>query len=208
VFERSRDDVPEPKIEFGPDRQPTAESWVDIERAARAGDVVSMANFGLGLHQRGERAAGLRWLERAWQAGNAGAGFNLGTFYLMQGDTNRAEVMWENAAERGDPDAAVGLLRLALERGDHARALGWLPPVLDQDESYPIVAVGVAFRDHGDVDTALRVLRRAIDLGDPYAMQYTADILDARGDTGDAAELRARARAVWERTGGDDAEFR
>ena len=200
--------MPEPDIEFGPDGRPTARSWAAIERAARAGNVVSMANLGLRLYQRGEHAEGLRWLERAWRSGNAGAGFNLGTIYLVRGDTNRAEVIWQKAASLGDPDAMVGLARLALERDDHAGAVRWLQPVLDQDATFPITAIGVAFRDHGDARTALRAFGRAIDLGDPYAMQYAAAIFEDQGRTGDAAQLRARADAVWEETGGDDTPFR
>ncbi|BFU47668.1 hypothetical protein [Krasilnikovia sp. MM14-A1004] len=208
MFKRRRDEVPEPDIEFEPDGRPTARSWAAIERAARLGHVVSMANFGLGLYQRGEHAEGLLWLEKAWRSGNAGAGFNLGSLYAEQGDTNRAEIVWQKAADRGDPDAMVGLVRLALERGDHEGALRWLDPVLDQDAIFPITAVGVAFRDHGDGPTALRAFSRAIDLGDPYAMQYMAAMLEVQGRAGDAARLRARARAVWEAVEGDDTAFR
>src|SRR4051794_22484171 len=194
MFKRRRGEVPEPEIEFGPDGQPTARSWLAIERAARAGHVVSMANFGLGLHERGEHAEGLRWLENAWWSGNAGAGFNLGTIYLRQGHTNRAEVVWQQAAHRGDPDAMVGLVRLALERDDHAGAVRWVHPVLAQDAMFPITAMGVAFRDYSDERTALQAFSRAIDLGDPYAMQYAAALLDAGGRCADAAQLRARAQ--------------
>jgi TPR repeat protein len=208
MFKWRRGEVPEPEIEFGADGQPTAQSWTAIERAARAGHVVSMANFGVGLHVRGEHGEGLRWLQKAWRAGNAGAGFNLGTIYLRQGDTNRAEVVWQKAADLGDPDAMVGLVRLALERDDHAGAVRWLHPVLAQEAMFPITAVGVAFRDYGDDHTALQAFNRAIDLGDPYAMKYAAELLEAGGRTGDAAQLRARAQAVWQTTGGDDTAFR
>lgn len=144
MLKRRRGEVQEPDIEFGPDGRPTARSWAAIERAARAGDVVSMANFGLGLYERGERSEGLRRLEKAWRSGNASAGFNLGTIYFSQGDTNRAEVVWQKAA----------------------------------------------------------------DLGDPHAMQYAAEVLAAGGRTGEAAQLRARAQAVWQATGENDTAFR
>ncbi|MFC4149853.1 tetratricopeptide repeat protein [Micromonospora mangrovi] len=203
-----RDEVPDPEVELGPDGLPTPQSVAAVERAARAGHVVSMANLGLWSYQRGEHRDGLRWLEKAWRSGNAPAGFNLGTIWARQGDTNRAEVIWQKAADLGDPDAMVGLVRLALGRGDHVRATRWVDPVLDQEEMFPVTALGVAFRDHGDERTALRAFSRAIQLGDPYAMEYTADLLDAHGRTGEAAQLRARAAAVRDAAGGDDARFR
>jgi hypothetical protein len=52
MLKRRRGEVPEPEIELGPDGQPTARSWSAIERAARAGNVVSMANFGDRLIQQ------------------------------------------------------------------------------------------------------------------------------------------------------------
>lgn len=208
MFKWRRDEVPDPEVEIGPDGLPTPQSVAAIERAARAGHVVSMANVGLWLYQRGEHRDGLRWLEKAWRSGNAPAGFNLGTIYAQQGDTNRAEVIWQKAADLGDHDAMVGLVRLALGRGDHASATRWVDPVLDQDEMFPVTALGVAFRDYGDEGTALRAFTRAINLGDPYAMEYTAHMLEARGRTGDAARLRARAEAVRDAAGGDDAPFR
>jgi TPR repeat protein len=81
---------------------PTPQSLALIERAARAGRPRAMANYGLALHQRGEHAKALGWSQRAWDAGNVGAGFNLGTLYQVQGETNRAEVIWQKAAALGD----------------------------------------------------------------------------------------------------------
>lgn len=208
MFGWRRDEMPDPEVEIGPDGMPTPQSLADIERAARAGHVVSMANFGLALYQSGKSRDGLRWLDKAWRAGNAPAGFNLGTIYAQQGDTNRADVIWQKAADMGDPDAMVGLVRLALARDDHASAMRWVGPVLDQDAMFPITALGVAFRDYGDEETALQAFTRAIDLGDPYAMEYTARMLQAQGRTRDAAQLRARAEAVWDAAGGDDTAFR
>ncbi|MFC4046388.1 hypothetical protein ACFO1B_48920 [Dactylosporangium siamense] len=54
----------------------------------------------------------------------------------------------------------------------------------------------MAFRDAGDVSTALRLFHAAIGRGDPYAMEYAARIYDARGATEHAAELRSRAADV------------
>jgi hypothetical protein len=102
----------------------------------------------------------------------------------------------------------VGLARLALTRDDHAGAVRWLHPILAQEAMFPVTAVGVAFRDHGDDRTALQAFNRAMDLGDPYAMRYAAEVLAAGGRTGEAAQLRARAQAVWQATGGTDTAFR
>ena len=39
-------------------------------------------------------------------------------------------------------------------------------------------------------------------------MQYAAILLGAGGHSDDAAQLRGRAQAVWQSTGGDDTAFR
>ena len=78
----------------------------------------------------------------------------------------------------------VGLVRLALQRADHVSAIRWVEPVLDQPRTFPITALGVAFRDFGDDRTALRAFARTIDLGDPYAMEYAARIAEAHGNNG------------------------
>jgi hypothetical protein len=66
-------------------------------------------------------------------------------------------------------------------------------PLLRQDQPYPITALGVAYRDHGDDTTALRIFDRAIALGDAYAMEYAADIHERHGDGATATRLRAQA---------------
>jgi hypothetical protein len=116
--------------------------------------------------------------------------------YGMAGDAERARVVWEQAAELGDPDAMLGLVRQAFGRGDAAGAERWVPAILVQDEAYPITALGVAFRDRGDLEQAERAFLRAEELGDGYAMEYRARILAARGRRGEAAALRARAETA------------
>lgn len=175
---------------------PTSQSLALIERAAHAGRPMAMANYGLALHQRGEHAEGLRWLQRAWGAGNVGAGFNLGTIYQMQGETNRAEVIWQKAAALGDVDAMVGLVRLALGRREHHAATRWVAPVLGCDEPFPITALALAFLDYGDESTAVRALTRAVALGYPPAMEESARLLERQGMSEQASGLRARARAI------------
>ncbi|MDI5973852.1 hypothetical protein POF50_031690 [Streptomyces sp. SL13] len=175
-----------------------------LAEEARAGDPVAMANYGTALHLEGHREPARAWLLRAWDAGNAGAGFNLGTLYLMAGDTNQAHLIWQQAARLGDADAMLGLVRLALGRDDPATALDWSGRILAQDETFPITALGVAFRDHGDETRAVHAFERATEMGDPYAMDYLAELLERRGGTRRATELRAsaaRARAAEEASG-------
>lgn len=160
---------------------------------AADGEPEAMANLGAVFYQQGRLAEAVGWTERAWQAGNVTAGFNLGTFYLEMGDTHRADLVWTRAGELGDPDAMMCAARLALRRGDRTVADRWVPLILNQDQPYPITALGVAFRDHGDWATALRIFDRAITLGDGYAMDYAAAIHQRDGDLDRAAQLRALA---------------
>ncbi|MFJ7250298.1 hypothetical protein ACIQWA_37450 [Kitasatospora sp. NPDC098652] len=121
------------------------------------------------------------------------AGFNLGMQHEASGDANRAQVIWEKAAALGDPDAMLGLVKQALARGDAAGVERWAPVILAQDEAFPITALGVAFRDRGDLARAVQAFLRAEELGDGYAMEYRVRILAAQGQPEEAAALRARA---------------
>jgi hypothetical protein len=87
----------------------------------------------------------------------------------------------------------LGLVRQGLARGDHATVERWSTLIHAQDAAFPITALGVAFRDHGNEPEAVRAFLRAEELGDAYAMEYRARILDARGAREEASALRARA---------------
>jgi TPR repeat protein len=186
-------EISEHRLPLSSTGRPTADSVAELEAAAEQGDVIAMANLGTAMILTGDRAGALHWLGRAWNAGNVGAGFNLGTLHSQAGDTNRAQVIWEQSAALGDPDAMLGLVKQALDRGDPATVERWVPLILAQDAAYPITALGVAFRDRGNVDRAVHAFLRAEELGDAYAMEYRARILDAQGAHDDAVALRARA---------------
>lgn len=159
---------------MGPDGRPTPEFLAWTRHQAEAGEPEAMANHGLALHQEGRAAEGVRWLERAWAAGNAAAGFNLGTLLLARGDSSRAEQIWREAAGLGDVDAMVGLARQALGRGDLAAAEAWVDPVLAQDDPFPITALALAFMDSGQRSIGARAFNRAAELGYPPATGYAA----------------------------------
>ena len=183
----------ETRLGIDGDIQFTSEAVAEIQRGAEAGDPEAMANWGGHLGQHGHLREGIQWSERAWQAGNLAAGFNLGTFHERAGDTHLADLVWTEVAGAGDPDAMMCVARLALRRGDRAAADSWLEPVLKQDQPYPVTSLGVAYREYGDLDTALRLFDRAIAMGDGYAMEYAADIYEYRGDAVTAAKLRKQA---------------
>ncbi|MDX6356476.1 MAG: uncharacterized protein QOF98_3379 [Streptomyces sp.] len=172
---------------------PPDEELAELAVAAELGDDVAMGNLAAGLQVKGDRAGALHWWGRAWAAGNVVAGYNLGMLHAVAGDANRAQVVWEQAAALGDPDAMLGLVKQALDRGDAAGVERWAPVILGQDEAFPITALGVAFRDGGDLERAMQVFLRAEELGDGYAMEYRARILAARGQHEEADALRARA---------------
>ncbi|MFD7631506.1 hypothetical protein ACFV7Q_36790 [Streptomyces sp. NPDC059851] len=169
------------------------EELAELTVAAELGDDVAMGNLAAVLGARGDRDGALYWWSRAWAAGNVIAGFNLGMLHTVAGDLNRAQVIWERAAELGDPDAMLGLVKQALDRGDAAGVERWAPVILAQDEAFPITALGVAFRDCGDLERAVKAFLRAEELGDGYAMEYRAEILTSWGRHEEADTLRARA---------------
>ncbi len=152
-----------------------------------------MANYGTALHAAGDRAGALHWLTKSWEAGNVIAGFNLGTLHWTAGNRNQARLLWEQAAAHGDVDAMLGLVRLAFECDDRPTIEHWVPRIYAQDQAFPITAVGAAFRARGHTAEALRAFTIAGDLGDAYAMEYRAEILEAQGEHQQAHALRARA---------------
>lgn len=138
-----------------------------------------MANLGLVLHQRGDKAEGIRLLERALEAGNAAAGFNLGTFRWMEtGQVESAEEPWKRAADMGDADAMLGLVRIALSRDlsavDAARPL--VASLIARDEPFFLVALALDLHRAGDRRTAIRLLERAVELDYAPASSYLANL--------------------------------
>ncbi|WP_327167359.1 hypothetical protein [Streptomyces subrutilus] len=176
------------RVEMPPDAE-----LIELTAAAEQADDVAMGNLATILYQKSDRAGALYWWSTSWAAGNVVSGYNLGMVHAEAGDANRAQVIWEKCAALGDPDAMLGLVRQALERGDAVGVERWAPVILAQDEAFPITALGVAFRDRGDLRRAVQAFLRAEELGDGYAMEYRAQVLAARGRHEEAAALRARA---------------
>ncbi|SHM89323.1 hypothetical protein SAMN05216499_11612 [Actinacidiphila paucisporea] len=172
---------------------PPDEELADLTVAAELGDDVAMGSLAASLYLKGDGVGALHWWGRAWASGNVVAGYNLGMLHSVAGDANRAQVIWEKAAGLGDPDAMLGLVKQALDRGDAVGVERWVPAILAQHEAFPITALGVAFRDCGDLSRAMQAFLRAEELGDGYAMEYRARILAAQGQHEEAETLRARA---------------
>ncbi|WP_377266760.1 hypothetical protein [Peterkaempfera sp. SMS 1(5)a] len=180
--------LPADMAEMPPDQE-----LAELAAAAELGDDVAMGNLAAALHLKGDRSGALHWWGQAWAAGNVAAGYNLGMLHAVAGDANRAQVVWEQTAALGDPDAMLGLVKQALDRGDAAGVERWAPVILAQDEAFPITALGVAFRDRGNQERAVHAFLRAEELGDGYAMEYRARILAAQGQHEEADALRAQA---------------
>ncbi|GAB7186615.1 hypothetical protein ATKI12_6446 [Kitasatospora sp. Ki12] len=185
--------APGAEIELDADGRVTPESLAAVRADAERGLPVAMANYGAALHAEGDQAGALHWYTRSWEAGNVVAGFNLGTLHQTAGNRHQARLVWEQVATRGDVDAMLGLVRLAFEQDDRPTIERWVPRIYAQDQAFPITAVGVAFGERGFTAEALRAFTIAGDLGDAYAMEYRAEILEARGEHEQAAALRARA---------------
>ncbi|MCZ4100987.1 hypothetical protein O3W51_32830, partial [Streptomyces sp. H39-C1] len=156
------------RLPVGSAEMPSDEELADLRVAAEVGDDVAMVSLAAALHLQGDRVGALHWWDRAWAAGNVVAGYNLGMLHAAAGDANRAQVAWEKAAAFGDPDAMLGLVKQAFGRGDAVGVERWAPVILAQDEAFPITALGVAFRDGGDLARAMQAFLRAEQLGDGY----------------------------------------
>ena len=154
-------------LPIGSDGQPTPAYFAWLMVAAAAGDVGAMANLGVALHQRGDKAEGVRLLERALEAGSAAAGFNLGSFrWAESGQIESAEALWKRAADLGDVDAMLGLVRIALRRDVSAAAAArpLVASLIARDEPFILVALALDIHGAGDKSTAIRLLERAVEL--------------------------------------------
>ncbi|MBY8882730.1 hypothetical protein [Actinacidiphila acidipaludis] len=150
---------------------PSDTELTELAAAAEQGDDVAMGNLAAVLYRKNDQAGALHWWSKSWAAGNVVAGYNLGMVHAEAGDANRAQVVWEKCAALGDPDAMLGLVKQALERGDPVGIERWAPVILAQGEAFPVTALGVAFRDRGDLKRAEQAFLRAEELGDGYAME-------------------------------------
>jgi hypothetical protein len=108
----------ESALEVGPDGQLTEASWQKVAEHARAGEPEAMGLHGVRRMMLGDSADALAWLTRADQAGASNAPYNLGACHEMRGDHASAEKVRSRAAEAGDADAMLGLVRLRLAAGD------------------------------------------------------------------------------------------
>jgi TPR repeat protein len=162
---------------IGGDGRPTPAYFAWLVAAAAAGDVEAGADLGLALYQRGDKVEGIRKLERALEAGNAVAGFNLGTCcWKESGQIESAEAPWKRAADLGDVDAMLGLVRIALRRGVSAAAAArpLVASLIATDEPFILVALALDIHGAGDKTTAIRLLERAVELDYAPASSHLA----------------------------------
>lgn len=162
------------------DGRATPEYFTWLTLAAAAGDVEAMGNLGVALYQQGEKVEGFRMFERALAAGNAAAGFNLGSLRWQEsGRIEDAKKSWQRAADLGDLDAKLGLVRIALSQ-DVAAAAAVRPLVtllIATDEPFILTALALDIGKAGDRTTARRLLERAVELGYSPASSYLAQLL-------------------------------
>ena len=154
-------------LPIGRDGRPTPAYFAWLMAAAVAGDAGAMANLGVALHQGGDKAEGIRMLERALEAGSAAAGFNLGSCrWEESGQIESAEAPWKRAADLGDADAMLGLVRIALGRDVSAAAAvrRLVASLIARDEPFILVALALDIHSAGDKTTAIRLLERAVEL--------------------------------------------
>src|SRR3989440_6620839 len=183
----------ESQIEVGSDGWIAESSWPVIERWARAGEPEAMVLYGARLVHLGVAGQALPWLRRAVEAGVRGAAYNLGVCYEVTGDGVAARDVWRGAADTGDADAMLGLVRLCLAEGDVAGALVWYEPIIAADDLEMLLRLAVALRDAGEDEAAIRPLRVAIEHGDAWGMTYYASILQTRGQLDEALSWHRRA---------------
>src|SRR5205814_2441020 len=119
--------------------------------------------------------------------------YNLGVCYEVTDDRVAARQVWRGAADAGDADAMLGLVRLCLAGGDVAGALVWCEPIIAAGEVEVLLRLGVALRDACEDEAAVRAFQTAIEHGDAWGMTYYASILQTRGQLDEALSWHRRA---------------
>jgi tetratricopeptide (TPR) repeat protein len=114
---------------------------------------------------------------------------------LCQGDDRTAWL--QQAAEHGDPIAALDLGHANENEGRLREAAAWYQKAVEAGWSYPAQSLAEVLVRMGDTEEAVRWAREAATAEYPtqQVLDLLADLLEQRGDTDEAARWRQAKRA-------------
>ncbi|MCU4187021.1 hypothetical protein K6U06_21830 [Acidiferrimicrobium sp. IK] len=126
------------------------------------------------------RAGGALLFESAARSGNGLALERYGDILLSRGDRSTARQMYLDAAESGRCDAMFSLAEMYGADGDAERATDWLDASVMSDSVLGLYAK--ANREYAHSwEATLRLLERAMELGDPHAEEVREELERKRG---------------------------
>lgn len=135
--------------------------------------------LGFAYFKQGDLAAAEKWLKEAAQLNphDARVQYQLGLMYRKQGREQEAKRAIALSGEQRQRDSSQSQLRLEcaqkLDQAPRAEAHAVCEQLYDPDDAEKLTELGTIYGQHGDVEAALKPLRRAAELA-PQApqMQY------------------------------------
>src|SRR5712692_1663805 len=135
--------------------------------------------LGFAYFKQGDLAAAEKWLKEAAQLNphDARVQYQLGLVYRKQGREQEAKQALELSGEQRQRDSSQSQLRLEcaqkLDQGPREEAHAVCEQLYDPDDAEKLTELGTIYGQHGDVEAALKPLRRAAELAPQSPqMQY------------------------------------
>jgi tetratricopeptide (TPR) repeat protein len=135
--------------------------------------------LGFAYFKRGDLAAAEKWLKEAAQLNSHDARvlYQLGLVYRKQGREREAKQALALSGEQRQRDSSQSRLRLEcaqkLDQGPREEAHAVCEQLYDPDDAERLTELGTIYGQHGDVEAALKPLRRAAELAPQSPqMQY------------------------------------
>ena len=135
--------------------------------------------LGFAYFKQGDLTAGEKWLKQAVQLNphDARVQYQLGLMYRKQGREQEAKRAIALSEEQRQRDSSQSQLRLEcaqkLDQGPREEARAVCEQLYDPDDAEKLTELGTIYGQHGDVQAALKPLRRAAELAPQSPqMQY------------------------------------
>jgi Flp pilus assembly protein TadD len=135
--------------------------------------------LGFAYFKQGDLTAAEKWLKEAAQLNphDARVQYQLGVVYRKQGREQEAKQALELSGEQRQRDSSQSQLRLEcaqkLDQGPREEAHAVCEQLYDPDDAEKLTELGTIYGQHGDVQAALKPLRRAAELAPQSPqMQY------------------------------------
>src|SRR6266853_774538 len=135
--------------------------------------------LGFAYFKQGDLAAAEKWLKEAAQLNphDARVQYQLGVVYRKQGREQEAKQALALSGEQRQRDSSQSQLRLEcaqkLDQGPREEAHAVCEQLYDPDDAEKLTELGTIYGQHGDVEAALKPLRRAAELAPQSPqMQY------------------------------------